>query len=59
MGFSRQEYWSGLPLGSQPRDRTPVSCIGLTVEFFADEPPGKPGHKVTRTHNAGLGEGGA
>ena len=33
MGFSRQEYWSGLPFpspgeSSQPRDRTRVSCIG-------------------------------
>ena len=32
MGFSRQEYWSGLPFSfsrgsSQPRDRTRVSCI--------------------------------
>ena len=32
MGFSRQEYWSGLPLpspgeSSQPRDRTQVSRI--------------------------------
>ena len=31
MGFSRQEYWSGLPFpspgeSSQPRDRTQVSC---------------------------------
>ena len=33
MGFSRQEYWSGVPLpspgeSSQPRDRTQVSRIG-------------------------------
>ena len=33
MGFSRQEYWSGLPFpspgeSSQPRDRTQVSRIG-------------------------------
>ena len=32
MGFSRQEYWSGLPCpsqrgSSQPRDQTQVSCI--------------------------------
>ena len=32
MGFSRQEYWSGLPVpspgeSSQPRARTQVSCI--------------------------------
>ena len=31
MGFSRQDYWSGLPPpggSSQPRDRTHISCIG-------------------------------
>ena len=33
MGFSRQEYWSGLPCSSpggssQPRDHTCISCIG-------------------------------
>ena len=27
MGFSRQEYWSGLPFPSQPREGTCVSCI--------------------------------
>ena len=32
MGFSRQEYWSGLPFpspgeSSRPRDQTQVSCI--------------------------------
>ena len=39
MGFSRQEYWSGLPSSrgfSQPRDRTCVSyvsCIGRCVLY--------------------------
>ena len=27
MGFSRQEYWGGLPFPSRPRDQTQVSCI--------------------------------
>ena len=45
MGFSRQEYWSGLPcpfprglpnLGIEPK--TP----GLAGRFFTTEPPGKP-----------------
>ena len=32
MGFSRQEYWSGLPFASpgkssRPRDRSRISCI--------------------------------
>ena len=36
MGFSRQEYWSGLPFfspgrSSQPRDGTWVSCIGRWI----------------------------
>ena len=36
MGFSRQEYWSGLPFpsageSSWPRDRTWVSCIGSWI----------------------------
>ena len=39
MGFSRQEYWSGLPFPSpedlsQPRNWTPVSCIAC--RFFTD-----------------------
>ena len=44
MGFSRQEYWSGLPCPSpgiepaswtfsQPRDRTCISCIGRQVLY--------------------------
>ena len=49
MGFSRQEYWSGLPWPpsgdlTQPRDLTQVSsisCIGRRV-FLPLEPLGKP-----------------
>ena len=40
MGFSRQEYRSGLPFPSQPRDRTCVSC--MAGGFCTTEPPGKP-----------------
>ena len=49
LGFSRPEYWSGLPFpslrdhpdpGIGPRDQTRVSCI--TGRFFTTEPPGKP-----------------
>ena len=46
-GFSRQEYWSGLPclpprdLSSQHKDRTHVSMSpALTSQFFNTEPPG-------------------
>ena len=42
MGFSRQEYWNGMPCplpggSSQPRDQTPVSyvsCIGRQVLYL-------------------------
>ena len=50
MGFSRHEYWSGLPfhpLGDLPdpgiRPASPVS-LALASGFFAAEPPGKPKH---------------
>ena len=48
MGFSRQEYWSGLPFpapGDLPdpgiEPTSPVSPV-LIVGFFTTEPPGKP-----------------
>ena len=47
MGFSRQEYRSGLPFpgSSQPRDRTHVSCASCVAGgVFTVEPPGKPMH---------------
>ena len=48
MGFSRQEYWSGLPCppprgSSLPRDWTHVSCISwIAGRCLTTEPPGKP-----------------
>ena len=48
MGFSKQEYWNGLPFpspGDLPEPRfelvSPVSPA-LTDRFFTVEPPGKP-----------------
>ena len=48
MGFSRQEYWSGLPFPS-PGDlhnpgikSTSPASPALTGRFFTTEPPGKP-----------------
>ena len=49
MGFSRQEYWSGLPF-SPPGDLPelgikPVSLVvspAMAGCFFTSEPPGKP-----------------
>ena len=50
MGFSRQEYWSGL-LCPSPGDllhpgTEPMSPVSpaLAAEFFAAEPPGKERH---------------
>ena len=48
MGFSRQEYWSGLPCpppqgSSWPRDQTHDSCVSsIAGRFFTTEPHGKP-----------------
>ena len=48
MGFSRQEYWSGLPFplpGDLPGLGTEASCLmtpALAGRFFTTEPPGKP-----------------
>ena len=49
MGFSRQEYWSGLPV-PLPRDLPdpgikPTS-LTLAGRFFTTEPPGSPQEKV-------------
>ena len=47
MGFSRQEYWSGLPfptLGDFPDPGTKLAspaCPALAGRFFTTEPPGK------------------
>ena len=45
MGFSRQEYWSGLPLsplGGLPDPRVKPRSPVLAGRFFTTEPPGKP-----------------
>ena len=52
MGFSRQEYWSGLPFPSpgylpDPRNRTGISCIA--GRCFTTEPPRKPNMSI-QTH---------
>ena len=55
MGFSRQEYWSGLPCPPPwdlPDPATePLSCIScIAGGFFTTEPPGKHTHTHTHTH---------
>ena len=52
MGFSRQEYWSGLPFpppGYLPNPGVkPVSPVSpaLAGRFFTTEPPGKPNSRL-------------
>ena len=49
MGFSRQEYWSGLPFpspGDFPDPGIEPMSPALVGEFFTTEPPGKPRHLV-------------
>ena len=44
-GFSRQEYWSGLPFpptGDLPNPEIEPMSHALTGKFFTTEPPGKP-----------------
>ena len=47
MGFSRQEYWSGLPFSS-PGDLPDPGIVpespALQAEALPSEPPGKPIH---------------
>ena len=45
MGFSRQEYWTGLPCpppGVLPNPRIEPTSPALAGGFFTTEPPGKP-----------------
>ena len=45
MGFSRQEYWSGLPFpspGDLPKPRMEPSSPALAGRFYTTELPGKP-----------------
>ena len=45
MGFSRQEYWSGLPCpppGDIPNPGIELVSPALAGIFFKTEPPGKP-----------------
>ena len=46
MGFSRQEYWSGLPVpspGDLPNPGIEPGSPALQTEALPSEPPGKPG----------------
>ena len=46
MGFSRQDYWSGLPFpfpGDRPNPGIETRSPALQAEALTSEPPGKPG----------------
>ena len=45
MGFSRQEYWSGLPFpspGDRPNPGIEPGSPALQADVLSSEPPGKP-----------------
>ena len=50
MGFSRQEYWSGLPCpspGDLPYPGIELGSLALQADSLPTEPPGKPGGGVS------------
>ena len=52
MGFSKQEYWSGLPCPSPadlPDPGVEPTSPALAGGFFSTEPPGKPENMNTYT----------
>ena len=58
MGFSRQEYWSGLPFpspGGLPDPGAEPASPAWVGGFFAAEPLGKP-HVEAAAAFSGLGE---
>ena len=53
MGFSRQEYWSGLPCpspGDLPNPGFEPESPALAGGFFTTEPPGKP--RIVKVKNS-------
>ena len=49
MGFSTQEYWSGLPfpsLGDLPDPAIETASLALAGGFFTTESPGKPSYSM-------------
>ena len=57
MGFSRQEYWSGLSFpspGTLPNPEIEPGSLTLQAESLPSEPPGKPGtEKGTKERELG------
>ena len=51
MGFSRQEYWSGLPFpspGDLPHPGIKPRSPALQADALTSEPPGKPWTRIRR-----------
>ena len=60
MGFSRQEYWSGLPFpsaGDLPDPGTEPGSPALQVDSLPAEPPGKPYFGLGKSYSLGLEDG--
>ena len=58
MGFSRQEYWSGLPYpspGDLPNPGIETRTPALQVDALTSEPPGKPGGKIPWMEEQSMG----
>ena len=58
MGFSRQEYWSGLPFpspGHLPDPGIEPRSPASQADALPTEPPGKPSHDLIPLNSDGLG----
>ena len=56
MGFSRQDYWSGLqlpPPGNLPNPGTELASLAFTGKFLTTESPAKPGDLLRWTLSPG------
>ena len=59
MGFSRQEYWSGLPFscpGDLPGPEVEPGSLALQADSLPSEPPGKPYDKATKIFNVFMSD---
>ena len=57
MGFSRQEYWSGLPfpsLGDLPNPGIEPESPALQADFLPSELPRKPDHCIIDVKNLSM-----
>ena len=60
IGFSRQEYWTGLPFpspGDLPDSGIKPGSPELQADSLLSEPPGNPGGVIGKPQKKGLGGG--